>query len=98
MLFFTRKHKVRIVRLVLSYADLSQPSCILIDDFATFSGASLRQAAKFLEEYRQFSKARKGFVGFEDFLDIDIRELSKLRAIKLRQFKEYLEDQLNKGD
>jgi hypothetical protein len=95
MLFFTKRRKIKVLRLILNYADLSWPSCVLIDDFALFSGASLRQADKFIEEYRRISKARKGFVGFEDFPDIsEEEELIKLRAIKLQRFKEYLENQL----
>jgi len=99
MLFFTKSRKIKVLRLILNYADLSWPSSILIDDFAILSGASLLQADKFIEEYRQFSKARKGFAGFEDFPTINEGEaLIKLRAIKLQQFKEYLENQLKKGD
>ena len=92
MLFFTKSRKIKILRLILNYADLSQPSCILIDRFAIFSGASIRQTDKFVQEYRELSKAMKGSPGFEDFPTINGDELIKLRAIKLRQFKEYLEN------
>ena len=93
MVFFTKSRKIKVLRLILNYADLFWPSCILVDDFAIFSGASRQQADKFIEEYRQFSKARKGFPGFEDFPTINEGEkLIELRTIKLRQFKKYLED------
>ena len=92
MLFFTKSHKIGVLRLILNCADLSWPSCILIDRFAIFSGASIRQTDKFVKEYRQFSKAIKGSPGFEDFPTIAERELITLRATKLRQFKEYLEN------
>jgi len=99
MLFFTKSRKIGVLRLILNYADLSQPSCILIDRFAIFSGASIRQTDKFVKEYREFSKARKGSPGFEDFLTVgEEKELITLRAIKLQQFKEYLENQLKEGD
>lgn len=93
MLFFTKSRKIKVLRLILNYADLSWPSCILVEGFAIDSGASLRQAKEFIKEYRQFSKAKKGIVGFEDFPAVNKEdELINLRAIKLRQFKEYLED------
>ena len=95
MLFFTKRRKIKVLQLILNYADLSWPSCILIEGSAIIFGASLRQAKKFVEEYCQISKARKGLTGFEDFPTINEEEdLIKLRAIKLQQFKEYLENQL----
>ena len=74
MLFFTKSRKIGVLRLILNYADLSQPSCILIDRFAIFSGASIRQTDKFVQEYRELSKARKGAEGFKDFPAVDEEE------------------------